>query len=57
MNRICHNFICRRSSLHAIEVLWLYLSGNKPKNYENKNTNDFLLNTSACLCLTHKTYS
>ena len=30
---------CGSSSLHAIEVSWMYQSGNKHKHYENQVTN------------------
>ena len=33
---------CRSSSLHAIEVSWMYQSGNKHKHYENQVTNIFM---------------
>ena len=32
---------CRSSSLHAIEVSWMYQSGNKDKNTENQVINGF----------------
>ena len=32
----------RSSSLHAIEVSWMYQSGNKHKHYENQVTNIFM---------------
>ena len=32
----------RSSSLHAEKVSWMYQSGNKHENYENRLTNDFV---------------